>query len=181
MSGQHDPSESSVLVNQALGLYESSLIHYATGILHGDEDRARDVAQDTFLRLWQTEPERVRDNLKAWLYTVCRNRCLDILRKDHRLELGNEAALEGACDWRPDPSSRADTHELSDRVWELVESLSPNQREVVRLKFIHDASYKDIARITGLSIGNVGFIMHTAVKKLREMLNRELSEYHHSP
>ena len=57
-----------------MGLYESQLIAYAANILAGDVERARDVVQDTFLRLWQSEPGRVRDNLKAWLYTVCRNR-----------------------------------------------------------------------------------------------------------
>jgi RNA polymerase sigma-70 factor (ECF subfamily) len=180
MSDPHDHSDASVLVKQALDQFESPLINYAASILHGDEDRARDVVQEAFLRLWQADHEKVRENVKAWLYTVCRNRCLDILRKDNRLDIGNEDAIAGACDWRPDPSGHADTHELTDRVWQLVERLSHIQREVIKLKYIHDASYKDIARITGLTIGNVGFIMHTAIKKLRELLNRELTE-HPSP
>ena len=176
MSAQHDSHEATVLVKQALELYESSLIAYAASILHGDVERARDVVQDSFLRLYLTEPDKVRDNLKAWLYTVCRNRALDILRKDHRLDLGNEEAVANLGDWRPDPSQSSDTHELCDRVWHLVGSLSPNQQEVIRLKYIHDMSYKDIAAATGLSIGNVGFLMHVAIKKLREMLSQELSE-----
>lgn len=181
MSGQHDQNEAAVLVKQALDLYESSLIAYAASILSGDEDRARDVVQDTLVKLYLTQPERVRDNLKAWLYTVCRNRALDVLRKEHRLELGNDEVLENVTDWRPDPSQSSDSHELCDRVWALVAHLTPNQREVIRLKFLHDCSYKEIARITGLSIGNVGFIMHMAIRKLRDLLNRELSEHPHSP
>ena len=64
-----------------MGLYESQLIAYAANILAGDFERARDVVQDAFLRLFQADPARVRENLKAWLYTVCRNRALDVLRK----------------------------------------------------------------------------------------------------
>ena len=42
---------------------------------------------------------------------------------------------------------------------------------------MHDCSYQQIADITGLSVGNVGFIMHMAIKKLRELLNRELAPH----
>lgn len=175
MSVQPHQDEASLLVRRALDQYESNLIAYTAGILNGDYERARDVVQDSLLKLYLTDPEKVRDNLKAWLFTVCRNRALDILRKDHRLDLGNEDALSGAVSFDPDPSENADSHELHARIWELVEKLRPNQREVIRLKFMHDCSYQQIADVTGLTVGNVGFIMHVAIKKLRELLNRELA------
>lgn len=175
MSVQPQQDEASLLVRRALDQYESNLIAYTAGILNGDYERARDVVQDSLLKLYLTDPDKVRDNLKAWLFTVCRNRALDILRKDHRLDLGNEDALEGAVSFDPDPSENADSHELHARIWELVEKLRPNQQEVIRLKFMHDCSYQQIADVTGLTVGNVGFIMHVAIKKLREHLNRELA------
>jgi RNA polymerase sigma-70 factor (ECF subfamily) len=49
---------------------------------------------------------------------------------------------------------------------------------VVRLKFLHDCSYQEIAGITGLSVGNVGFIMHHAIKKLRELLSHDMADEH---
>jgi RNA polymerase sigma-70 factor (ECF subfamily) len=52
----------------------------------------------------------------------------------------------------------------------LVDSLSPNQREVIRLKFQSDLSYKEIAEITQLSVTNVGFLLHTGLKKLRALV-----------
>ena len=91
--------------------------------------------------------------------------------------------MDTAPDQELDPSDSAYMHELYQQVWSCVDRLRPNQREVVRLKFLHDCSYQEIAGITGLSVGNVGFIMHHAIKKLREHLGRELADQlpnHHS-
>jgi RNA polymerase sigma factor (sigma-70 family) len=175
MPEQPHPDEAALLVRRALDQHESSLIAYTAGILNGDLERAREVVQDAMLKLYLTDPARVRDNLKAWLFTVCRNRALDILRKDHRLDVGNEDALGLAESSEPDPAECADTREMHARLWQLVERLRPNQREVIRLKFMHDCSYQEIANVTGLSIGNVGFIMHMAIKKLRELMHREFA------
>lgn len=174
-ASQPQPEEATLLVRRALDQHESNLIAYTAGILNGDIERAREVVQDALLKLYLTDPDKVRENLKAWLFTVCRNRALDVLRKDHRLDVGNEDALGLAVSYDPDPSENAVSNELYERIWDLVEKLRPNQREVIRLKFMHDCSYQQIADITGLSVGNVGFIMHMAIKKLRELLNRELT------
>ncbi|MBK8092598.1 MAG: sigma-70 family RNA polymerase sigma factor [Verrucomicrobiaceae bacterium] len=180
MPAQHDQDEASVLVRRALDQYETQLIAYAAGILGGDIDRGRDVVQDSLLRLYLTEPAKVRDNLKSWLYTVCRNRALDILRKEQRIDLGEDAILEAEPSHEPDPRQSAIQREQCEGVWHCVDQLRPNQREIIRLKFLHDCSYQEIADITGLTTGNVGFIMHHAIKKLREILSQDLSETHPS-
>lgn len=176
MSERHDQDEASILVRRALDQHESNLIAYAASILGGDIERGRDVVQDSLLKLYLTEPARVRDNLKSWLYTVCRNRAFDILRKDHRLDLGDDEILEAAPCHDPDPGHLAIQRELYEHVWRCVDRLRPNQREVIRLKFLHDCSYQEIAGITGLTVGNVGFIMHHAIKKLRELLSHQMPE-----
>lgn len=176
MPDPHVQDEAAVLVRRALDQHESTLIAYTASILGGDIERARDVVQDAMLRLYLSEPDRVRDNLKSWLFTVCRNRAFDILRKEQRLDLGNDEVIDAATDHEPDPSQSAGMHELYEHIWTCVDRLRPNQREVVRLKFQHDCSYQEIAGITGLSVGNVGFIMHHAIKKLRELMSTDISE-----
>ena len=59
---------------------------------------------------------------------------------------------------------QAETHAA---VLRLIDRLPPNQQEVVRLKFQNGFSYKEISRITELSVSNVGFLIHTAVSRLR--------------
>ncbi|MGL5019167.1 MAG: RNA polymerase sigma factor, partial [Luteolibacter sp.] len=72
-------------IEQAMVDHESALIGYASTILN-DIDLARDVVQDTFTRLCQQDIGRVSENLKSWLFTVCRNRAFDMLRKDKRIQ-----------------------------------------------------------------------------------------------
>lgn len=52
----------------------------------------------------------------------------------------------------------------------LLKTLTPNQQEVVRLKFQNGFSYREISAITGLSESNVGYLLHIAIRKIRERL-----------
>ena len=158
------------LVESALREFEGPLTGYVAGLLNGDWERARDVVQDTFLKLHQQDPAAVEGRLKSWLYTVARNRSIDIIRKDKPMTLTSSEAFETLDDWRPDPAAVAERAERHEQVLRLVDKLPENQREVIRLKFQGDLSYKEIAEITDLSVSNVGFLLHTGIKRLRAMM-----------
>jgi RNA polymerase sigma-70 factor (ECF subfamily) len=68
-------------IRAAVDAYQSRLIGFAARIT-GDTDSARDVVQDTFLRLCHHDLEEIGDHLPAWLFRVCRNRALDVGRKE---------------------------------------------------------------------------------------------------
>ena len=68
----------------ALDRHESHLVRYATWIL-GDAERAREVVQETFLRLCKEQPARIGDHLAQWLFTVCRNLAFDVRKKENRM------------------------------------------------------------------------------------------------
>jgi RNA polymerase sigma-70 factor (ECF subfamily) len=65
---------------------------------------------------------------------------------------------------------KLEAEETSSGVAEKIESLPDNQREVIRLKFQQGLSYKEISAVTGLSVSNVGFLIHTGIKRVRENL-----------
>lgn len=156
-------------VRTALREYEGPLIRYAAQIT-GDLDRARDVVQDTFLRLCAENPARLNSHLKEWLFTVCRNRALDVMRKEHRMKPMDEVQLETSASREPSPAAQAEQNENTQQAIHLLESLPVNQKEVVRLKFQGGLSYKEISRVTNLSVSNVGFLIHTAIKTLRQQM-----------
>ncbi len=156
-------------VERALEDFQSPLIGYAFTILH-DLDLARDVVQDTFLKLCQQEPAKVRDHLKSWLFTVCRNRSLDILRKDKRSQPLDENQSQNLRDPSLQPDEEIEQQERLNQLTAYLDRLTSNQREVIILKFQQDLTYQEIQQITGLTISNIGFLIHSGLKRLREIL-----------
>jgi len=158
------------LVESAQADFEGPLTGYAAGLLGGDWERARDVVQDTFIKLHRQDPELIRGKLKSWLYTVCRNRSIDVLRKENPMHTSGGEAFENLNDSEPDPSGAMERKERFEEVLRYLERLPENQREVIRLKFQGDLSYKEISEVTGLSVSNVGFLIHTGIKRLRTLM-----------
>ena len=70
-------------VQDALQRYERPLVRYALRYA-GDLESARDAVQDTFLKLCTADVGRLNGKLAGWLFTVCRNRALDLRRKQRR-------------------------------------------------------------------------------------------------
>ncbi len=156
-------------IEQAMADYESPLIGYASSILN-DIDLARDVVQDTFIRLCQQDIAKVRHSLKSWLFTVCRNRALDILRKNQRTKPLDEVQWQKVAGPGLQPDEHADQQELSAQLTSYLDRLNANQREVIILKFQQGLSYQEIQEITGLKTGKIGSLIHTGIKRLREIL-----------
>jgi RNA polymerase sigma-70 factor (ECF subfamily) len=156
-------------IEAAVQEHQAPLLRYA-GRLVGDPARAQDVVQDTFMRLLQQPPNRVNGHVVEWLYTVCRNRALDILRKEGRMRAFAEGEVEEVRSTETRPGRALEAEEAQQSVLALIDRLPPNQQEVIRLKFQSGFSYKEISRITDLSVSNVGFLIHTAVKRLRQEL-----------
>jgi RNA polymerase sigma-70 factor (ECF subfamily) len=153
-------------LRKALDDFETPLIRYARSLL-GDLDRARDVVQETFLRLCQQDRSSVEDHLPQWLFRVCRNLAIDLFRREVPMQTVDGMTAETLPAQSPDPADQMETTERLDRVKRLLAGLSSNQQEVVRLKFQDGLSYREISDITGLSVSNVGFLIHTAVKTIR--------------
>lgn len=152
-------------VVDALDRHERPLIRYAKWLL-GDAEMARDVVQETFLRLCREDPARVDGHLAPWLFTVCRNLALDTREKASRSTPLEDAEAPVVYDL----DAQHDARQALGRVLDVLETLPRNQREVVYLKFQGGLSYKEIAAITALSTSNVGFLLHRAVRAIRSHL-----------
>ena len=87
-----DETRQAEWVRAAVDRYAGSLTRYAV-LITGDLEQARDVVQDTFVRLCAEKPGTVNAHLAQWLFTVCRNRALDVQRKESRMEPLSEAEM----------------------------------------------------------------------------------------
>ena len=156
-------------VRGAVARFEGPLTLYASRLMR-DKEAARDVVQETFLKLCASDRAAIESHLAEWLFTVCRNRALDVLRKEQRMSQLSEEQVHRCLSTDPAPLEAVERRELGRRVLELMESLPPSQREVLRLKFQNGFSYQEISRISGHSISNVGYLIHAGIKTLRGYL-----------
>jgi RNA polymerase sigma-70 factor (ECF subfamily) len=156
-------------VRAAMDRYAGPLTRYAT-LITGDRELAQDVVQDVLVRLCAEQPEQVDAHLAQWLFRVCRNRALDVQRKQSRMEPLSDLELNMQASPEPSPATQAERREAAGEVLELMASLPKSQQEVLRLKFQNGLSYHDISSVTDLTVSNVGFLIHTALKTIRRQL-----------
>ena len=144
--------------------YERPLVAYTARLL-GDADRARDVVQDAFLALCKQSEAEVGPRVAPWLFAVCRRRVIDLHRKENRM-----TALTATADppsAAPDPAQTTEDHDTAAAVLARLSRLPANQQEAIRLKFLHQFSYREIADVMGLTETHVGVLLHHALKSLR--------------
>ncbi len=156
-------------IREVLERYERPLTLYATRLL-GDVERARDAVQDTFLRLCNQERMTIEEGIAVWLFTVCRNLCCDVHRKEGRMSQLEDGVADATASATATPDALIETRDNLSRVMETITSLPEKQREVLRLKFQHGLSYKEISRVTQEKIGTVGWLIHEGLKGVREKL-----------
>ena len=174
MSSEEENSRiDAAMVQSLVAAHQAELLCYARSLLR-DEEEARDVVQEAFLCLWKNPPRP--ESLRAWLYQVCRSRAMDYWRKQKRRGSlasspeDEEFSWEQQPDAGPDPRETLAQRDAEGNALAQIRFLPQRQQELLRLKFQAGLSYKEIAEATGLSVSNVGFLLHTAVAALRQRL-----------
>ena len=146
--------------------FEIPLLQFATRIT-GDRERARDVVQETFMKFQRNGFSETAEPA-TWLFTVCRNGALNVCRKENRMMYLDEELIDARRDEQPMPFERMEQQEATGFLTRILATLPPRQQEVLQLKFQNDLSYQQIAEITKTTANNVGVLIHTALKTLRQ-------------
>ena len=152
---------------EILQRFEIPLLQYAVRIT-GDRERARDVVQETFVKFQRNGAINRADEPTTWLFTVCRNSALNVCRKERRMMYLDEEAIELWEAKEPLPFDRLEQKEAAGFLLRIVATLPVRQQEVIQLKFQSDLSYQQIAKIMKTTANNVGVLLHTALKTLRQ-------------
>lgn len=169
MDDTHDKDKLSAF-QKLVDTYESALLRYVAK-LTGNPSCAEDVVQNTFIkfiRKWEKGLE-VSSEVASWLYRVAHNEAVDHVRSEARIRKLH-AEHGGECLSRPESGAAPEVTERAESAAQALARLPERERQLVILKVYEEKSYKEIAEITGLSVSNVGFILHTAMKKLAVML-----------
>lgn len=157
--------------------YEARLIRYAARIT-GCNDVAQDVVQETFIRLFRKWTDALEPTplLSGWLFRVAHNRAVDLVRiRSRRTDIETRHAEE-----QPDTVAPVDGQsgigDQAIRAEAALRGLSPREQQLVILKIYEEKTYREISEITGLSTGNVGYILHHAMKKMSRILKQDGEE-----
>ncbi len=132
---------------------------------------AEELAQDVMLTVWRKAKtfDRSRASVSTWIFTIARNRRIDVLRREKRSELLTvEPVLEPTPIEPPDVAVNA--RQMEDLVRTAIEGLPEAQAEVLRYAFFEGKSHSEIAEETGLAIGTVKSRLRLAYDRLRQAL-----------
>ena len=157
-------------------LYEKRVFALTSRMCKNPEDAA-EAAQEAFLAAWQGLPNFRGDAaFSTWLYRLASNACVDLLRREgrHRDAAGpsfndDDVNLE-VPDTAASPHDLAERAELRAQVEEGLATLSPEHREVLILREIHQLSYDEISRILNLDTGTVKSRISRGRRQLRNFL-----------
>ncbi|HBC86400.1 MAG TPA: hypothetical protein DCZ94_05545 [Lentisphaeria bacterium] len=172
-SGQ---AEAVLEVSELVKQLEAPLLRYASRIVR-DTEQAKDIVQEAFIKYVRISEEKDKDRIKnvpAWMYKITRNQCLDHLKsKRVKVEISADDSIANFAGTDAPPDRKLEREEAMSMVRRRIMQLDEREREIVILKLEHGKSYKEIAGIMDLSVTNVGFILHTTIKKLMKEFNAE--------
>ena len=169
--------------------FESLVRHYRTPLytlisrFFGDYDQASDILQQVFIQLYTSLPTlRIDKPLKAWLFQVARNRCIDELRRKRvlhfsELERGDEqddvSAISVLPDTDPLPEEEAERHELRQCLQEAIDVLPTKFRSVVLLYYVEQLSFTEIGQRLHMPVATAKTYFHRAKPLLRAALMKD--------
>lgn len=141
-----------------------------------DAATAEDFAQDAMLTVWRKadlfDPRKARAS--TWIFTIARNRRLDALRRESRPLSAPEIDLTSVDPERPDDLLQE--RQEAERIRQALDSLSPDQIEVIRMAYFQEQPHSEVAHVLQLPLGTVKSRIRAAMTSLRLRLDGPTNE-----
>jgi RNA polymerase sigma-70 factor (ECF subfamily) len=149
----------------------NKLLRFAAQITKNEEE-AKDVVQDVFLKLWQKkETLKKVDNIEAYAMRMARNRCLDLLRSKRSVSIEEQA-----------PTNKVESVDLNDElelsetallIKKIIGRLPELQQKIIRLRDIDQLSFDEIEQLTEIKINAIRVTLSRARKTVRDELFKQ--------
>jgi RNA polymerase sigma-70 factor (ECF subfamily) len=136
----------------------------------GDAAQAEDLTSEVFLKLLHVLNTRraPRDRLQGWLYRVAHNLAMDWFRRESKTTtwaLDERLVAEGDS-----PSTAMEKLQTQQRLRAAIGSLTPEQQQVILLRFGEGFKITEVSQLLGKSEGAIKIMQHRAIKRLRKLL-----------
>lgn len=137
-----------------------------------DADLAEDIAQDTFVKLWENRKKIDRRTVKSYLYTISGNLAINQLKRQQlQYKFVNQAVHRVDSE---SPEFQLQMQEYEKKLQDVIASMPDGSREVFLMNRLEDLKYKEIAERLGISVKAVEKRMSKALQIIRDKLNVKL-------
>jgi len=151
--------------------YNNSVDRYSDGLYRfilkniKDQDKARDIIQDTYEKLWQKVSDVSAEKVKSYLFTTAYHTMIDLIRKEKRVEEFDKV--------NPEDYSHTDHYsDLQEILHKAIDKLPEIQRSVILLRDYEGYSYNEIGQITGLSEAQVKVYIYRGRNFLKNYISK---------
>lgn len=167
-------AQAGVVLRDELEALHAASFAWAVRCCHGDRDEARDVLQQTYLKILEGRARfDGRSSLKTWLFAVIRYTRLEWRRRGlawtrHLRRLHDDSAYSRSAS--PDPEKRHGRAERAERLRRALAALSRRQQEVLHLVFYEDMTIAEAAAVLAISVGSARTHYDRGKRTLRAQL-----------
>jgi RNA polymerase sigma-70 factor (ECF subfamily) len=148
--------------NQSVDNYSDNIYRFVLKSIK-DEDKAKDIVQDTYMKFWEKKDNVDPSKIKSYLFTTAYHTLIDVVRKEKKQASFNEVKEESY-------SIQTEYSELQEILHEAINQLPDNQKSVILLRDYEGYAYNEIAEITGMSETQVKVYIFRGRKFLKNYL-----------
>lgn len=169
--GQGDMKSFETLV----GRYKKKAYYIALGLV-GDADEAYDISQEAFIRVYRSAKRfDTSKEFFSWFYVILANLSRNLIKRRavrtaHAREVQADAASNRQSLWMGNPEELMEVDETRQKVWEGIEQLPFNFREIIILRHFEELSYEEITKLLSIPRGSVMSRLYYARRKLKQIL-----------
>ncbi len=153
--------------------YQSKLVRYCARVLKDDVAQAADIVDEAMFDVWRSVGNFAgRSKPSTWIYSIARNKLISWLRKTSEVTLEDESILDALIDPAATPAEELAMDDMQQQLLRLMDQLTDEHREVLKLTYFEDKSVKEVAELLGISENTVKTRMFYARKRLAQLLDK---------
>lgn len=153
--------------------YQPRLVAYCARLLRDDVAQAADIVDDALFDVWRSAGKFAgKSKVSTWIYSITRNKMISWLRKTREITLADERSMLSMIDSAPTPEETREQEDMKQQLLRLMNHLTDDHRDVLRLTYFEDKPVGEVAVILGISENTVKTRMFYARKRLGQMLEK---------
>lgn len=153
--------------------YQPRLVNYCARMLRDDLAQAADIVDEALFDVWRSAGKFAgKSKVSTWIYSITRNKLISWLRKTSEILLDDDAAMLAMVDPSGDLEVLQAKDDMKHQLLRMMDQLSDEHREVLRLTYFEDRSVKEVAVLLDISDNTVKTRMFYARKRLAQLLEK---------